>query len=60
MNSLIICNEEINVKEDSTRERLEMRKKMLVGMIEEWALPGSLGRGSDFSIYVCILRPGFM
>jgi len=57
MNSLIICTGEINVKEGevgiaySTRERLEIRRKILVGMLEEWALPGSLGRGREFSSY---------
>jgi hypothetical protein len=57
MNSLIIYTGEINVKEVevsiaySTRERLEMRRKILVGMLEEWALPGSHGRGLEFNSY---------
>jgi hypothetical protein len=66
MNSLMICTGEINVKEGevgiaySTRERLEMLRKILVGLLEEWALPGSLGRGREFSSYVCVLWTGFM
>jgi hypothetical protein len=31
----------------------------MVGMLEEWALTGSLGRGWEFSSFVCILWPGF-